>query len=106
MKQIRHIATALLFITAILHFIPLFTQFDGPYTFPMLAFGLAYAGVGYLLCKNKPIGKFLGILIPMIGLGAGVLQIGYENWNTLLKILFSIDALVIICCILLLNKRR
>lgn len=106
MKQIRHIATALLFLTAILHFVPLFTHFDGPYTVPMVVFGLAYAGVGYLLLKNKAIGKFLGILIPTAGLGVGLVNIGFDNWDTFLSILFAIDAIVIVCCILLLNKRR
>lgn len=106
MKQLRHFAGGLLVLTAVLHFIPLFTDFSNPNTLPMLAFGVAYGSIGYFLLKNKAFAKFLGILVPTIGLGAGFLKIGFQNWDTLLTILFAIDALVIICCILLLNKMR
>lgn len=106
MKQIRFLAAGLLAFTGILHFIPLFTNFSNPNAIPMAAFGIAYASIAYFLFKNKPFAKFLGILIPTIGLGAGLLKIGYQNWDLLLKILFAIDGVVIICCVLLLNKRR
>jgi hypothetical protein len=106
MKQIRYVASGLLMLTGILHFIPLITDFSNPNAIPMAAFGIAYGSIGYFLYRNKAFAKFLGILVPIIGLGAGFLKIGFQNWDTLLKILFAIDGIVIVCCILLLNKRR
>lgn len=107
MKQIRHIAAALLILTGFLHFIPLFIAFDDPNSFPMLLFGFSYIGIAYLLLKNLAIGRFLGVVLPLIGMGAAFIKIGIENWNLLLWIMIAIDVLVVgCCCVLLLNKKK
>jgi len=106
MKQIRHLAAALLLLTGVLHFFPLFIRFDDPNTIPMLFFGLGYIGIAYLLFKNMAIGKFLGVLLPLIGIGAAFVKIGFENWDLLLQVMITIDVIVVGSCILLLNKRR
>ena len=106
MKQIRYLAASLMLLTGVLHFIPLFTNFEGPNTLPMLAFGIGYLAVGYLLFKHKPIGTFLGVFLPLVGLGAGFLKIGFTNWDAFLTVLFAIDAIVVACCVLLLNKKK
>ena len=105
MTQIRYLAAALMLLTGVLHFIPLFTRFDDPNTLPMLVFGVAYIAIGVLLYLHKPIGKFLGVIVPLIGLGAGFFKIGFSNWDSLLTVMFAIDAVVIFCCIVLLNKK-
>ncbi|MFT5071766.1 MAG: hypothetical protein ACI8V8_001737 [Chitinophagales bacterium] len=106
MKEIRYLATGLLLLTGVLHFIPLITNFSGEHSLPMAAFGIVYLGVAYLLYKNRAIGKFLGVLMPLVGMGAAVIQIGIPNWDLLLKVMVGIDVVVVVCCILLLNKRR
>jgi hypothetical protein len=44
--------------------------------------------------------------MPLVGMGAAVIQIGIPNWDLLLKVMVGIDVVVVVCCILLLNKRR
>ena len=106
MKHIRHLAAALLFITGLLHFIPLFIRFDDPDTFPMLLFGLGYLIIAYLLFKNKAVGVFFGVILPLIGVGAAFIKIGFENWDLLLQLMIAIDIVVVVCCVLLLNRKR
>ena len=107
MKQLRYLAASLMVITGILHVIPIFKGIEDPNTLPMLAFGIGYLAIGVLLFLNKQIGKIIGIILPLIGLGIGFIKIGVENWDTMLSVMFLIDAIVVISCIiLLLNKNR
>jgi len=107
MKQLRYLAASLIVITGILHVIPIFKGIEDPNALPMLAFGIGYLAIGALLFLNKLIGKIIGIILPLIGLGIGFIKIGVENWDTMLSIMFLIDAIVVISCIiLLLNKNR
>ena len=107
MKQLRYLAASLMVITGILHVIPIFKGIEDPNALPMLAFGIGYLAIGVLLFLNKQIGKIIGIILPLIGLGIGFIKIGFENWDTMLSVMFLIDAIVVISCIiLLLNKNR
>lgn len=106
MKHIRHLAAALLLFTGVLHSIPLFIRFDDPDTVPIFFFGLGYLYVAHLLFKNRAIGMFLGVLLPLIGMGAAFIKIGFENWDFFLQLMIAVDIIVVICSILLLNKRR
>ena len=107
MKQLRYLAASLMVITGVLHVIPIFKGIEDPNALPMLAFGIGYLAIGVLLYLNKQIGKIIGIILPLIGLGIGFIKIGIENWDTMLFVMFLIDAIVVISCIiLLLNKNR
>ena len=107
MKQLRYLAASLMVITGILHVIPIFKGIEDPNALPMLAFGIGYLAIGVLLFLNEQIGKIIGIILPLIGLGIGFIKIGVENWDTMLSVMFLIDAIVVISCIiLLLNKNR
>lgn len=107
MKQLGYFAASLLVITGILHVIPIFKGLEDPNALPMFAFGIGYLTIGVLLFLNKQIGKIIGIILPLIGLAIGIIKIGTENWDTMLSIMFLIDAIVVICCtILLLRKNR
>jgi len=107
MKQLRYAAASLMVITGVLHTIPIFKGIEDPNALPMLAFGIGYLAIGVLLYLNKQIGKITGIILPLIGLGIGFIKIGIENWDTMFSVMFLIDALVAISCIiLLLNKNR
>ena len=106
MKQLRYLAACLIVITGILHVIPIFKGIEDPNVLPMFAFGIGYLAIGVLLFLNKQIGKIIGIILPLIGLGIGFVKIGVENWDTMLSVMFLIDAIVVISCIiLLLNKK-
>ena len=109
MKQLRYLAAGLMVITGVLHVMPIFKGIEDPNALPMLAFGIGYLAIGVLLYLNKQIGKIIGIILPLIGLGLGIgfIKIGIENWDTMLFVMFLIDAIVVISCsILLLNKNR
>ena len=107
MKQLRYLAASLMVITGVLHVIPIFKRIEDPNALPMLAFGIGYLAIGILLFLNKQIGKIIGIILPLIGLGVGFIKIGVVNWDIMLTVMFLIDAIVVISCIiLLLNKNR
>ena len=48
----------------------------------------------------------LGIIFPLIGLGIGFVVVGINNWDTMFEIMFIIDAVVVICCLILFLNRR
>jgi hypothetical protein len=106
MKTIRYLAALLMVITGILHVLPIFKEVKDPNALPMLGFGIVYFGIGVLLFMDKKIGQILGIIFPLIGLGIGFGGIGIKNWDTMLTIMFIIDAIVVICCLILLLNRN
>jgi uncharacterized membrane protein HdeD (DUF308 family) len=107
MKTIRYLAALLLVITAILHIFTVFKDVKDPDALPMLGFGVVYLVIGILLFINsKKYAQILGIIFPLIGLIVGFGVVGLKNWDTMLTIMFIIDAIVIICCIILLLNRN
>jgi uncharacterized membrane protein HdeD (DUF308 family) len=107
MKTIRYFAALLMLITGVLHILPMFGEPRDPNALPMLAFGIAYFIIGILLILKIRFSEVLGIVVPLVGLGTGFFVVGLKNWDTMLSILFIIDAIVVICCIvLLLNKNK
>jgi hypothetical protein len=106
MKTIRYFAALLMLIAGVLHILPMFREPRDPNALPMLAFGIVYFAIGVLLLLNKKYSQVLGIVCPLIGLGTGFFVIGLKNWNTMLTIMFIIDAVVVICCILMLLNRN
>lgn len=106
MKTVRYLAAFLMLATGIMHILPMFTVPKDPNALPMLGFAIAYLTIGVLLILNKKIANVLGIVIPLIGLAIGFFKIGFENWDSMLTIMFIIDAVVIICCIVLMLNRN
>jgi hypothetical protein len=107
MKAIRYLAAGLMLLTGVLHILPMFKDPSDPNSLPMLIFGIAYFTVGVLLILKVRFDTLLGIIFPILGLGTGFFVVGIKNWDAMLTFLFAIDAVVIICCaILLLNKNK
>ena len=107
MKPIRYLAAGLLLLTGILHILPMFKTPGDPNSIPMLIFGIVYFAIGVLLILKIKYDSLLGVIFPLFGLGTGFFVVGIKNWNTMLTFLFVIDAVVVICClILLLNKSK
>jgi hypothetical protein len=105
MKTIRYFAALLMLATGIMHLMPMFQVPRDPNALPMLGFSIVYLTTGVLLILNKKISRILGIVFPLIGLAIGFFVVGLKSWDTMLTIMFIIDAVVVICCItLLLNK--
>ncbi len=107
MKPIRYLAAGLLLLTGVLHILPIFKTPSDTNSIPMLVFGIIYFSIGVLLIMKIKYDSLLGIIFPLIGLGTGFFVVGIKNWNTMLAFMFVIDAVVMICClILLLNKNK
>ncbi len=107
MKTIRYFAAILLLITGVLHVLPVFRTPHDPNALPMLIFGIVYFAVGILLLLDIKYSKVLGIICPLIGLATGFFVVGFKNWNTMLSIMFIIDAVVAISCTyMLLHKNK
>ncbi len=106
MKTVRYFAAVLMLVTGVLHILPMFQTPRDANALPMLFFGMAFLLVGILLIINQKLGPILGILFPLLGLATGFFMVGVKNWTTMLTIMFIIDAVVLICCILLLMYKE
>jgi uncharacterized membrane protein HdeD (DUF308 family) len=107
MKTIRYLAGLLMVITGILHVFPLFKEVKDPNAIPMLGFGIVFFAIGVLLFMDKKFSQILGIIFPLIGLGVGFGVVGLKNLDTMITIMFIIDVVVVICCIILIfNKEK
>lgn len=106
MKTLRYLAAFLLLFTGILHIIPIFKTPTDPNSLPMLVFGIAYFTVGILLIVKVKFDTLLGVIFPVIGLLTGFFVVGLKNWNTMLTFMFAIDAVVAVCCLILLLKKK
>ncbi|MCX6277304.1 MAG: hypothetical protein NT004_04305 [Bacteroidetes bacterium] len=98
MRTIRYFAALLLILTAVLHALPFFKVPQDSHALPMLAFGIVYFTIGILLIMNMKIASALGIIFPLIGIGAVFFVIGLPHVSTMLAILFAIGLLVVLCC--------
>jgi len=106
MKSIRYLAAMLLILTGVLHMLAVFMDKPVPYAWAVFVFGIIYFTVGVLLIANTKFSTLLGIVFPLIGLGTGVFMIGLKNWTIMLGFLFFVDAIVAICCFVLLLRRK
>ena len=107
MKTIRYFAALLLVITGILHVLPMFKEIEDPNAIPMLGFGIVFFAIGVLLFMGNKFSQILGIIFPLIGLGIGFGVVGIKNWDIMLTIMFIIDAVVaVFCLILFLNRSK
>lgn len=100
MKALRYTASVLLLGSGIAHTLVAFHSFDDPDAPAVLVFGIFYFTIGILLLANLRFAPALGIIFPLIGLTAGIFVIGILKWTPILTLLFIIDAVVVICCIL------
>ena len=105
MRSIRYLASLLMILTGVLHALPVFTVQRDIHALHLLAFGIVYFTIGIMLMRNMKISAALGIIFPLLGIGTGFFVIGLPNWTTMLGILFAIDAIVVICCIVLFIKK-
>jgi hypothetical protein len=72
----------------------------------MLAFGIIYFTIGVLLIMKIKFDSLLGVIFPLIGLGIGFFVVGIKNWNAMLTFMFVIDAVIVICCLILLLRKN
>jgi|WetSurSiteA1Bulk_404760.scaffolds.fasta_scaffold00479_8 hypothetical protein len=106
MKTIRFLAAILLVVTGVWHIALFFKASDDPDSLPLLIFGVAYALTGLLLFTRRKLWVYLGLIIPLTGMVAAIIKIGYVNFDLTMKVLILIDIVVIACCAYLLLTRK
>jgi len=77
---------------------------SSPYFAFALIFTVVYTAIGILLLMDKRYAPFLG-LIPIIPLIPASLQLDLNNLNWTFA-MFVIEVLAVVCCVLLIIKRR
>ena len=105
MKTIRYLAACLLLLTGILHFLPIIKTPSDPTAIATLVGGIIYLTIGVLLIMKIKFAPLLGLFFPLLGLALGFIVTGIKNWDLLLSIMFALDAIVAICCLLLLLNK-
>lgn len=107
MKTIRLIAGSLLLITFVLHIIVYTKMKEEPSAAGLLVFGVIYGIIGLLLFTKKMYPVYLGLIIPLIGLIAALINFGIPELVSMETLLHLIDIVVIICCaVLLINRKK
>jgi len=107
MRTIRFLVAGLLLLSGILHLYLAIKAPSDPNFVPALAFGIVYLTIGVFLILKKRLAIWLGFIIPIIPLALSPFMVDFKNLDAWTIILLSIDALVVICClILLLNKNK
>jgi uncharacterized membrane protein HdeD (DUF308 family) len=106
MRIIRYSTIILFLLTGILHLNSSLRNLTNPNAIPALSFGVIYFAIGILLFFKVQYALILGIVFPCIGLGASLIVAGFHNWTAMTTIIYSIDVVVIFCCIVLSCRRN
>ena len=104
MRFIRLLAAILFIIGAGVHLYIAIKAHSSTYFEFALIFAIVYTAIGVLLLMNKSYAPWLG-LIPIIPLIPATLQLDLNNLNWTFA-MFIIEVVAVICCILLLIKRK
>jgi len=103
MKAIYFLPTGLLLLLCVLNFyLGFITRPDSGFVI-YLVFGVVYFALGVLLISRFRFAELLGLLMTLALLFIYPLLIGFENMNPWTSgIMGGIDAIVVICCLVLL----
>jgi hypothetical protein len=104
MKALRILGGLLLLFTGIVHIGYVAITPSDPNALPMVVFGIVYVATGVLLLLKIRYSAVGGLVFPAIGLGSGFFLLGLQNWTPLLVFLYSIDAVIMLCCIAMLIR--
>jgi hypothetical protein len=105
MRIIRSLAAFLLLLTGALHVLNVVLTPGIPTALPMLIFGLVYLAIGILLLLGAKRSELAGLVVPLIGLAAGLFVSGIRNWTVFLFFLYGIDVAIVACCLALLARK-
>jgi hypothetical protein len=106
MKSLRPAATFLLMLTGVVKILLYFGDTQHENSQPVLVFGIFYFVIGALMFSNKGFSAAWGIIFPLIGFGAGLFAIGFQNWDIIHGLLIIIDAIIVVCfSILFIDKK-
>lgn len=103
MNRIRYLAASLLCLTGIIHIARL-GMVDAPVAI-VEAFGLAYLTIGVLLFRNNKIARYLGAIVPLLGLCSGPFILKNPSIQ-FIAFLGAIEIAIVCSCFSLINKSR
>lgn len=104
MKTIRLLAGILLLISGILHIVSYYKAPDSPGSIPVLAFGIIYMIVGFLLFNRKKYPIYLAIIVPVIGMTLSLIKFGIPELVSLSALFKILEIIAVVCCCALLIK--
>ncbi len=102
----RLFAGILLLISGILHIIAYFRAPDSPGSIPVLAFGVIYMIVGFLLFSRKRYPLYLAIIVPFTGMTLSLIKFGIPELISLSALFKVLEIIAVVCCIVLLLKSQ
>ncbi len=105
-KHLRYLAATLLCASGIMHLLPVFADPGQSIAVPLFLFAVMYLIIGGMLVNNARMASVLGIVIPLLGILLGFLSIGAQHWDTLMTVMFVINAVVVFLCVLLVSGRE
>jgi hypothetical protein len=104
MRFFRLLAAILFLVGAGVHLYIAIRAPSSPYFEFALIFAIVYTAIGVLLLLDKRYAPFLG-LIPIIPLIPASFQLNLNNLDWTFA-MFVIEVIAVVCCIILLVKRR
>jgi len=106
MRTIRLLAGILLLVSGILHIVSYFQAPDSPGSIPVLAFGIIYMIVGFLLFNRKKYPVYLAIIVPVIGMTLSLIKFGIPGLISLSALFKVLEISAVVCCFMLLIKSQ
>jgi uncharacterized membrane protein HdeD (DUF308 family) len=97
MKTLLRIAGLLLLLNGVLHIVEYINNSNNPGSIGILVFGVIYIITGLLIFNRKRYSVYLGLIIPIIGMGLSIIKFGVPDLITL-SALFKLIGLIVICC--------
>jgi len=105
-KHLRYLAATLLCASGIMHLLPVFADPGQSIAVPLFLLAVMYLIIGGMLVNNARMASVLGIVIPLLGILIGFVAIGAQHWDTLMTVMFVINAVVVFLCVLLVSGRE
>jgi len=106
MKTARLVCGLLLLVTGILHIVMYIKTPDNPGIMGVLAFGVIYCIIGFLLFNRKVYPLYLGLIIPVIGMTLSIIKFGIPALFSMLALFKVIGVVVVFLCGYILLRQK
>jgi len=106
MKNLRLVAAILLILNGALHLVEYRNDSAEAGSIGILVFGLIYIITGFLLFHRRLYSLYLGLIIPAIGMTLSFVKYGIPDLFSLPALFKVIGVTVIICCLIILVRRK
>ena len=103
MNRVRYLAASLLCLTGLIHS-ALLGMADAPAVI-VVAFGVAYLIIGALLFFNNKTARYLGAIVPVVGLCLGPVILKNPP-IPFAAFLGAVEITVVVCCLSLIRRGR